>query len=134
MVDFAERMEEELTLLRNRFTDAEFVSEGRWVRIPNFPLPEGWSAKQCDLVFQIRDGYPVTCPYGFYIPSGLTFNGSRPSSNAQDPAQNQPAHFGGAWAFFSGEPETWKPSKDAATGTNLVTWTSSISQRLREGA
>ncbi|MFN7140937.1 MAG: hypothetical protein ACK4UN_16525, partial [Limisphaerales bacterium] len=98
--------------------------------------PEGWSEKQCDLVFQVRDGYPVTCPYGFYIPSGLTFNGSRPSNNAQDPAQQQPppTHFGGTWAFFSGEPEPWNPSKNAATGTNLVTWASSILQRLREGA
>lgn len=134
MVEIAARIEEELRLLRNRFPEAEFISDGRWIRLPNFALPEGWSAKQCDLVLQIRDGYPLTCPYGFYIPSGLTFNGFRPTNNAQDPAQQQPPHFGGSWAFFSGEPEPWTPGKDVATGSTLVTWISSILNRLQEGA
>ncbi|WP_445300681.1 E2/UBC family protein [Microcoleus sp. B7-D4] len=134
MVEIAARIEEELRLLRNRFSDAKYIEEGRWVHISDFELPEGWSMKHCDLVFQIRDGYPLTCPYGFYIPSGLTFNGVRPSGNAQDPAPQQPPHVGGTWAFFSGEPEQWSPGKDAATGTNLVTWVSTILRRLREGA
>lgn len=134
MVEIAARIEEELRLLRNRFPDAAYYEDGRWVRIPAFDLPGGWSVKQCDLVFQIRDGYPLTCPYGFFIPSGLTFNGVPPSNNAQDPAQQQPPHFGSRWAFFSGEPEPWSPGKDAPTGSNLVTWVTSILHRLQEGA
>lgn len=134
MVDPVARIAEEFNLLRVRYSEAEYRPDGRWVRIPDFELPTGWAPRKSDLVFQLRDGYPITCPYGFYIRSGSTFCGASPCNNAQDPAPQAPPHFGGTWAFFSGEPEDWKADLDPTTGSNLQTWVLAITQRLKEGA
>lgn len=118
-----------MAILRNRHPDARL--ENRWVLVPKYPLPPGWSAGVIDTAFHIRDGYPGAGLYGIYVPVGLRFNGEKPDSFT-DPAPTQPP-FGGSWAIFSWEADPWFPKADAAAGHNFLTWVEGFSKRFREG-
>lgn len=127
-----ERIEQELALLRKRYPNLEYKEEGQWVRIPAYPLCEGWSRTSTDVVFQIPVGYPGTSPYGIYTPSGLKFNGS-PPDNYTDPAPNRPT-FEGTWAIFSWQIDgQWRATSDLLTGSNLLNWVLTFADRFREG-
>lgn len=128
-----ERIEQELALLRGRYADLEYRLEGQWVRIPNYPLPTGWSRSPTAVAFQIPVSHPGTPPYGIYAPVGLTFNGGRPD-NYTEPAPTQPP-FGGTWGIFSWAPADgeWRPTADPATGSNLLNWVIGFATRFREG-
>jgi hypothetical protein len=129
----AVRLEEEYRLLLQRCPEAQYQSEGRWFLVPDFALPEGWSQRKITLVFQLPEAYPTSPPYGFYVPSGLRFNGNLPG-NFTDPAAAAPPIGTGPWAFFSGNPDTWTPSASAAEGANVVIWLTAIGERFKEGA
>lgn len=124
-----ERIELEMAILCNRFPNARL--ENRWVYVPTYALPSGWSAPVIDTAFYIRDGYPGTGPYGIYVPTGLVFNNEKPN-NFTDPAPTQPP-FGGSWAVFSWESEQWFAKSDPAAGHNLLTWVQGFAKRFAEG-
>jgi len=130
-----ERIEAELTLLRQRFSEAEYLELGHWVRIPSYPLPEGWTWSSTEVAFQIPvdRGYPGTPLYGIYVPSGIRFEGSQPD-NYNEPAGTQPP-FPGAWGVFSWTPESgeWRPTDDLRKGSNLLNWAMGIAVRFRQG-
>lgn len=62
-----ERVHEELELLRAAHPDLEYRQEGGayWVRIPSYPVPEGWSLGEVEVAFQIPSS-PGQAPYGFW--------------------------------------------------------------------
>ena len=125
-----ERINQELALLRSRYPDLEYRSEGRWVRLPRYPLPPGWSRSETDVAFQIPTQYPGNPPYGFCVPAGLTFGGQRPSNSSDN---NSPP-FGGAWLLFSWQPDGgWVPTTDLRAGHNLLNWAIGFRQRFLEG-
>lgn len=125
-----DRIDSELDLLRTRYPELEYRSEGRWVRVPMYPLPPGWSRTKTDIAFQIPAQYPGNPPYGFYVPSGLTFNGQRPN-NCTD---NNTPPFGGNWMIFSWQPDGgWIPTVDLRSGHNLLNWVIGFRQRFVEG-
>jgi len=128
-----ERIKNELTLIRQWFPDAEYHEEGHWVRIPSYPLPEGWSQSSTEVTFQIPVDYPGTPPYGIYVPAGLQFQNSRPN-NYTEPAGNQPP-FSGTWGIFSWAPADgqWRPTADIVKGSNLLNWVLGFAERFREG-
>ena len=128
-----ERIEEELIVIRKRFKDAEYNEAGAWVRILNYPLPDGWNQTSTDVAFQILPSYPGTPPYGIYVPIGLQFQNERPA-NYTEPANNQPP-FPGTWGVFSWSPDGggWKPTADVRTGSNLLNWVLGFANRFREG-
>lgn len=128
-----QRIEQELELLRKRYPDLEYRSEGHWIRIPSYPLPEGWNRNATDMAFQIPTGFPGTPPYGICIPAGLTFNGTRPNNYAE-PAPTQPP-FGGSWGILSWAPADgqWRATADPVAGSNLGTWIRGCSDRFNEG-
>lgn len=125
----AQRIEEELGLLRNRFPGVEYSN--RWVRLPSYPLPPGWSLGWTPVAFHMRDGFPGIGPYGIYVPAGLRFQDKLPS-NYSEPAGSQPP-FGGNWGVFSWEAEGWFAKADIRAGHNLLTWTEGIIKRFKEG-
>ncbi len=127
------RIDAELALLRGRYADLEYDSEGRWIRIPSYSLPPGWNRPATDVAFQIPTSYPGTHPYGIYVPSGLTFQGTKPDSY-NDPAPTQPP-FPGSWAIFSWQPADgeWRATTDLSSGSNLINWTAGFAARFREG-
>ena len=126
-----ERIEKELALLRQRYPDLEY--KDRWVRIPSYPLPEGWNRTSTDVAFEIPVGYPGTPPYGIYTPAGLLFKGEKPDRYTE-PSQTQPP-FSGSWGIFSWQPDNgqWKPTADPITGSNLLNWVIGFGNRFREG-
>lgn len=130
---FDERIAAEIELLRGVYPGMRYESTGRWILLPGYALPDGWSATAVDVAFQISASHPGTPPYGVYAPSGLQFRGTAPT-NYSDPAANQPP-FPGRWAIFSWTPEEgqWLPLADPSKGANLVNWAVGIAQRFRQG-
>jgi hypothetical protein len=128
-----ERIDAELVLLRSRHLDLEYRPEGRWVKVPRYMLPAGWSVSETPVAFQIPEGFPGVPPYGFYVPAGITCGGARPDSYTE-PAPTQPP-FGGTWGFFSWRPEDglWRATANPATGSNLLNWVIGFAERFREG-
>lgn len=125
-----ERIDVDLTLLKGRFPSVEY--RDRWVLIPSYPLPPDWSAKQTDIAFHVRDGFPGIGPYGLYAPVGLRYKGERPDRYTE-PAGTQPP-FGGTWGIFSWESDDWRATADPRTGHNLLNWALGATQRFREGS
>ena len=126
-----ERIEAELALARQWFPGMECREEGRWFLVPAYQIPNGWNRAETDVAFQIAEGYPRQPPYGFYVPSGLLFEGDTPGSYTE-PAHNQPP-FGGVWGFFSWAPDDWKPATEIGQGTNLLNWVNGFKERFRDG-
>ena len=127
-----ERIQAELTLLRQDYPDVEYHPEGHWVLVPSYPLPEGWNRTVTDIVFQIPEGYPGAHPYGFYVHSGFQFQ-AKPPGSYNDTAPAQPP-LEGPWGFFSWYPSNgWFPSADILRGANLLQWVSSFRERFTEG-
>jgi hypothetical protein len=98
-----ERIAQELALLRKHYPKLEYKEQDMWLRIPGYPLPEGWSRTSTDVACQIPNGYPGTAPYGIYVPVGLTFKRMRPD-NYTEPAPTQPP-FEGSWGILSWSPQ-----------------------------
>lgn len=128
-----ERIEKELALLRQRYSNLEYKEEACWIHLPSYPLPERWNRSSTEVVFQIPVGYPGTPPYGIYILAGLLFNGERPN-NYTEPSPTQPP-FPGTWGIFSWSPAAgqWRPTADLTTGSNLLNWVRGFADRFREG-
>lgn len=128
-----QRIEQEIALLQGRYAGVEYLPEGQWVRIPDYPLSPEWSRSVTDVAFQIHIAHPGTPPYGIYVPVGLTFKGQRPD-NYVEPATTQPP-FGGTWGIFSWAPADgeWRPAADPQAGSNLLNWALGFAARFREG-
>ena len=115
--------------MRRHWPHLDYRPDCRWLRIADYPLPDGWSQNRIEVAFQIPIGYPETPPYGICVPAGLTFRGARPN-NYTEPAS---VPFPGTWGVFSWTPESWHPTADLVTGANLLNWVLSFSVRFREG-
>lgn len=124
-----DRIEQEIEMLRQRFPQLE--RNRNWIRIPNYPLPEGWNRTATDVAFEIPPQYPGTPPYGICTPVGLMFRGAPPDSYTPSHAE---VPFAGTWGRFSWAPEEqWRPTRDPHTGTNLLNWAIGFAQRFKEG-
>lgn len=131
---FADRIEGELCLLRERYGDVTYLPDGQWVLIPSFKTgAPSWTPGTLDVAFQIPTGYPGAPPYGFYVPVDTRYNGALPG-NYKEPAPSQPP-FEGIWGVFSWSAQDgeWKPGADVTSGSNLVDWVRGFGKRFREG-
>lgn len=122
------RLAEEFSLLRGAYPDA--VLRDRWVLIPSYTLPEGWSPSAIAVAFHLKPPYPAASPYGVYAPIGMTF-GDQPPANYT--AAHPPPPFAGSWAVFSWQADSWRPGAHASDGHNMLTWAEGIRRRFREG-
>jgi Prokaryotic E2 family E len=126
------RIQEELILLRRNFPDLEYLSEGNWVRIPSYALPDGlWDRDSVEVCFQIPEQMPGQAPYGFYVRPGIALKNEQPIGNYAFPA---PTGFGADWGKFSWQLTGWAPAADLVAGTNMVNFARSLSTRFAEGA
>jgi len=126
-----ERIEQEITLLRQRFPRLE--RQGDWIKLPDYPLPPGWNRDKTDVAFVIPPTYPAAPPYAFFVPVGLRF-GEKMPNNYTEPA-NQVLPFEGSWAIFSWSPGDgqWQLKEQITAGSNLVNWAEGFANRFREG-
>lgn len=132
----AERLEEELELLRSAYPDLEYraVEGAHWVRIPSYPVPGGWwdgeaAVAEAEIVFQI----PVQAgqaPYAFDVRPAFTLAGGAAPSN-YSPTATTP--WGDDFAHFSWSPlEPWLPTADIRAGANMLNFARSFAARLKE--
>src|SRR5690242_15870095 len=116
MMTATERFAAEIALLRARYEAIE--TQGEWVRIPDYPLPEGWNRTTTDVAFRIVPA--PGAPYGIVVPAGLQFRQQKPN-NYSEPVQGIP--FPGTWGQFSWAPDgEWRPGTSPQTGTNYLNW------------
>ncbi len=132
-----ERIQQELDLLRKYYPDIKHKEDGGedWFQIPAYPFPEGWRIGQtpishAPITFKVVAGHPSAAPYAFAAPAGINFKGT-PPRNAKDGFITP---FGDKYVLFSWAPAQWCASGDINKGQNLVHWTRSFAQRLKEGA
>jgi hypothetical protein len=125
----AERIEQELALLRHYYGDVDYIPDGQWVQLRRYRFPPPWRPEEGPVAIQVPVGYPGVAPYGFYAPASLMYDGVKP--NAKLPPHSPP--FDGEWLLFSWAPQDWRPTTDLRTGSNLWGWCRSVTERLREG-
>ncbi len=125
------RIEQELALIRQYFSNAEY-QEGGWIRLPNFKIPKDiWIKDFEDVCFQIPNGYPGQPPYGFNIKGGLKLKGN--NQNPSNYAETIETSFGGMWGKFSWHVDgVWHPTDDVRSGSNLISFIRSFNDRLKE--
>jgi len=129
-----ERIEKELILLRQYYSDIVYVEEGQWIFFPDYPIPSGlgWNRDKTNVCFQIPLTYPGGPPYGFYIPTGLQYNNQMPNSY-KEPSDNKPP-FDGIWGFLSWTQNGgWRPTTDLSTGSNLLNYVKTFKDRFLDG-
>jgi hypothetical protein len=130
------RIQKELELLRRYYPQAEWheSDQGGWVRIPDFSIPPGiWNKDKATVCFQVQAGYPGAAPYAFYVEGGLRLKGTdtRPGSYEEPSA----TLFPGTWGKLSWQhAESWMPTEDLVSGSNLTNFVQSFADRLREGS
>ena len=126
------RIEQELSLLRNRFPGMTFLADGLWCRLPGYVIPgKHWVQAAADIVFRIPEATPGEAPYGFWVAGGLTPVAA--GAVIGDYTYPAPTGFDGNWGLFSWSPEGWNPGPTAAAGDNMVTWVGTFAHRLLEG-
>ena len=128
-----ERIDKELALLRQHYPKLEYREDSRWVRIPEYPLPEGWNRSTTDVAFQIPTGFPGSPPYGFQVPVGIQFKGEKPANYEESISTQAP--FGGQWGQFSWSVDGWKATAepDPIRGYTLLAWVRSFADRFQAG-
>lgn len=128
---FDARLTLEMQHLQGHFKN-QIVKQGNWFLLKEYPLPVGWNQRHADIAFRAQPDYPGTPPYGFWVPTGLRFNGAMPGSYQDTVADIPP--FSGQWGMFSWSPDQWRPSSDVGAGFNLLNFALSFAVRLAEGA
>lgn len=130
-----DRIEEELKLLRKYYPKLEIDKEKKWILIHKYQLPKdkSWNKNIIDVCFTIPQGYPGTNPYGIYIPDDLLYNNQSLDNFKQSPSNKPP--FPGNWGILSWSPDNgqWKPTDNIITGSNLLNFVRSFSDRFKEG-
>lgn len=129
------RIDKELVLLRAVYKKLTYIKDGQWILIEDYLIPTGlpWNRQKTNVCFQIPTAYPGTPPYGFYVPSGILYDG-KPPNNYQEPANNKPPFPSEIWGFFSWRQESgWRATDDPRTGSNLLSFIRTFIDRFREG-
>ncbi len=114
---------------RDRFHEATLIAvpNGTYVvRIPRFPLPQGWNRSETTLYFVIPVGYPVAKPDTFWTEPGLALaSGAQPQ--AANPGGNHLEGLPSGLLWFSWHAGTWNPNRD-----NLHSYVGLIGKRFQE--
>jgi hypothetical protein len=119
----ARRVYQEALLLARQFGVVDYDEEdGQWVRIPEFPLPEGWGRPVTELLLVLPSGYPHMPPNGFFIDRHLrTQSGHRIDHCFEERGEYNPyAAKGWAWFCIHLDRQAWRPTGDILHGDNLV--------------
>jgi hypothetical protein len=132
----AERLEQELALLRSAYPDLEYrlVEAAHWVRIPAYPVPSGWAyagavVVTAEIAFQIP-AQAGQAPYAFHVRPAFTLAAGGTPSNYTATATTP---WGGDFAQFSWSPnEPWVPKAEIRAGANMLNFARSFAQRLGE--
>ncbi len=129
-----ERIENELEIIREYYSDIEYESEGHWFLIPEYPeMPDEpkWTPQPMPVAFYPRQGYPAQKPYGMFVPADILVDGDEPDNFKPNPNKQPP--FDGEWGQLSWQPKEWNPAANVAEGANLLSFALTFKERFREG-
>ncbi len=118
-----QRIIQEALLLAKQFNVVEYDDEdGRWVHVPQFPLPAGWDRQTTGLLLILPNGYPHVPPNGFYIDRFLrTCSGGRIDHYfEQEGSYNPFANQGWGWFCVHLNQGIWRPTGNVLYGDNLA--------------
>jgi hypothetical protein len=131
----AERLKQELDLLKEAYPDLEYRQEGEahWVRIPRYPLPVGWvyagqPLSSVEVAFQIPDQIGEG-PRRFYVRPAVTLAAGEEIGHY---APSDTCPWGSDFGSFSWHPIEWVPTADVRMGANMVRYARSVAERLGE--
>lgn len=94
---------------------AVIESGRRWVLLPNYVLPDGYTRRSADLAVEIPPTYPLTEIDMFYLnPEAALSNGA--TIPATDVRQSIAGRSFQRWSRHRGEVSVWQPSSD-----NIIT-------------
>jgi len=117
--------------LKERYLGAkitELPSGAALIEIPDFQLPEGWTASRATIWFLAPTGYPGPCPDCFWVDPALRLKSGIHPPQASNPNQPIPeTSITGLWFSWhiTDAQRNWNPNRD-----DLVTYASIISNRL----
>lgn len=126
------RREQELKLVSDKYGELELDSDLNWFIIQRFPVQPGWNKGETKLLVLIPAGYPVTPPDNFYADADLRLAGGGQPGNTsldQEVAGRRLALF--SWHVECGD---WQPHADPLRGHNLLTFVTSVEERLKEAS
>jgi len=132
----AQRLEQELALLRSAYPDLEHIRQDEldWVRIRSYPLPDGWEYQRAavstaEVAFRIP-AQIGEAPYAFFVRPRLTLSEGRTPANYTAEAATP---WGQDFAQFSWAIEgSWVPKANIRAGANMLNFARSFAQRLGE--
>jgi len=124
-----DRIDAELELIRSQYPRLEFREEDFWARIPDYPVPPGWTVTEAEVAFQVPRDFFGQEPYGFWVHPVLALPDGGAPTNTSGPVQTG---FGEGFQQFSWAPEEWRPGPEPLAGTNLLDWVRSFGRRLKE--
>jgi len=128
----SERWQGELELLREHFSELEYLEHGgeHWCRLPSYPVTGGmFRPDAVDVAFRIppRAG---EAPYAFWVRPGVEPIAGGAIQNYTTPA---PTAWGNDWAQFSWSPLEWIPKADVRMPANMLSFVRSFADRFEEG-
>jgi hypothetical protein len=90
------------------------------VRIPNVPLPEGWSQPSTEIRFVVPNGYPYAAPDCFWADMALRLRGGAMPKNATV-GQMMPGQTDTQTLWFSWHVNAaWNPSCTLSTYVKVI--------------
>jgi Prokaryotic E2 family E len=122
-------VEQQLQLLRQQphcaaASSQPLPSGANLIRIPEYPLPDGWNVAQATILFVTPPGYPGAQPDCFWLePSGMRLANGVTPQNSSDGNPIPELNLQATW--FSWHLQAWDPNKD-----DLVRYLRAILQRL----
>jgi hypothetical protein len=117
--------------LKERYAEAkltELPSGAALIEIPNFELPEGWTASKATVWFIAPTGYPGPCPDCFWTEAALRLAKGPHPPQASNPSHAIPeTQITGLWFSWhiTDSQRNWNPNRD-----DLVTYASIIYNRF----
>lgn len=126
----ADRIDEELALLRQRYPNAKLGPDGRSILVEDWKLRPGWNSGQTRLLVVVPPGYPTTPPDNFYTAPELRLADGREPGNASSIVDL----VGLKWRQFSYHVEAsdWRTHAVITQGHNLSTFFEGVERRLSE--
>lgn len=116
-----ERIFAEIYLLRKLYEEVEYDGDDfRWVYIPYFDLPEGFNAKDGELLIELPKNYPFSPPQNFFLHKDIkTFEGY--SIDHYYPKPSMSKYHDKGWAWFCIHIKKWRATEDIMQSDNLLT-------------
>lgn len=136
------RIDAEMLMIARRFSQPPYHGifyddENRdWLVIPNYPLPDRFQERRCDLLIVFPATYPDTPPIGFYLNKRFQLRNGRYDPHATGKAYHDaPDLTEQGWHWYCVQmnmnaPGAWQPRADPHQPDNIWTFLNMVREAL----